>query len=192
MSDYGAAGKQLLENNITANATAITAADGVCEAFDYAWGDGVVEGAAVGAPGAWAVAEEAAPALLAHAPFDLVMCVDCVFIGIRDCIMDLLLHTLVALCPPPAGAEHGGAARSPQLLLAWKVRIEPQEEAFLAQLREHFDLEEVPRDQLCYKDFDAQAGDDSDASSDGGMGALFYHEDDNKVRLLLGRRKFQR
>ena len=69
------------------------------------------------------------------------------------------------------------------------MRVEAKEEAFLAQLGEHFELEEVPREHLCYKDFDARAGSDSDASSDDGMGSLFYHEEENKVRLLLGRRK---
>jgi len=192
MSDYGAAGKLLLENNIAANADAIAAAGGVCEAYDYAWGDGIDDGA--GKSGSGAAAAAAAPPLLTRAPFDLVMCVDCVFIGVRDSIMHLLLRTLVALCPPPSGDGRDSLARRPQLVLAWKVRVEEKEAAFLAELAQHFELEEVAREQLCYKDFDRRvcadgAGSDSDASSDGGMGSLFYHEDDDNVRVLLGRRK---
>jgi hypothetical protein len=114
MSDYGAAGKLLLENNIAANADAIAAAGGVCEAYDYAWGDGIGDG--VGGSGSGAAAAAAVP-LLTRAPFDLVMCVDCVFIGVRDSIMHLLLRTLVALCPPPSGDGRDSLARRPQLVL---------------------------------------------------------------------------
>ena len=99
--------------------------------------------------------------------------------------------------------SHSGAA-APQLILCWKSRLPHEEEAFLRRLAHFFVLEEQPRDIIarCSADLDpvraaaevgpaeSGVGQDSESDSDfegGGFESLFHNEEEETVRLMLGR-----
>ena len=91
--------------------------------------------------------------------------------------------------PMPAfGLGGTGGAKTPQLLLCWKVRLQHQEDAFLRRLGAHFVLQEVSHEVLaaCSGDIDPRCQRSGSESSDGGMGALFHSEQDEVVRLVFG------
>ena len=240
MSDVGDVGRRLLQMNIDANAERIARGGGRCAAYSYCWGDEAL-GAdhEQGASAEGATRAAAGHGFVQHAPFPLVLCVDCVFIALRDSIQTALLQSLVFLCGGGVGAREpddtadgstsgitkgsgvaqatsaagpagvGAAAQAssctaaPQLVLCWKSRLPHAEEAFLRRLARFFVLEEQSRDVVarCSADLDPQraaagaaeaAGGDGDSDSDsdfegGGFESLFHNEEEETVRLMLGR-----
>ena len=102
-----------------------------------------------------------------------------------------------------AAAQASSCTAAPQLVLCWKSRLPHAEEAFLRRLAHFFVLEEQSRDVVarCSADLDPQraaagaaeaAGGDGDSDSDsdfegGGFESLFHNEEEETVRLMLGR-----
>jgi predicted nicotinamide N-methyase len=130
-----------------------------CRAIAHTWGNGL--------------------GLLQNMSADWIILSDLLFIAFRDSIEHLLLNSILLMA----------RTRKTKVVLCYEERLLEREQAFIEELRQYFDMDEVDLGEEymdALKESEAQGGDDDD-EEEGGASSLF-HEDPPMVLLVLTRK----